>query len=145
MASTPHAGFEHAVQEADRLLKNISDELGHPDVKVAYHALRGTLFALRDRLPPDEALDLAAQLPLLVRGIFFEGYRLSGKPEKFDRIAFLERVKHEINMVRPTNTEDAARAVLAVLSQRISAGEWDRVRHALPSDLRSLLPEPVVS
>ncbi len=138
MSSTPNATFEHAVQDTNRLLNEISSELGHPDIKVAYHALRGTLFALRDRLPPDEALDLSAQLPLLVRGIFFEGYRLAGKPEKMDRDAFLERVALEINMVRPANTLDATRAVLAVLASRISEGEWNQVRRAMPEDIRPL-------
>ena len=145
MASTPHSGFEHAVHEADLLLRDVSVELSHPDLGVAYHALRGTLSALRDRLPPDEACDLAAQLPLLVRGLFFEGYRPSGKPQKLDREAFLGRVKNELDAAKPVNVERAARAVLAVLSRRISAGEWDQVRHALPRDLRPLLPEPVTS
>ena len=145
MASSPHAGFEHAVHEADGLLRAISDELGHPDLGIAYHALRGTLGALRDRLPPNEACDLAAQLPLLVRGLFFEGYRPSGKPEKLDREAFLRRVKRELDAAKPVNVEKAARATLAVLARRISAGEWEQERHALPRDLRLLFPEPVTS
>lgn len=145
MPSTPHSGFERSVHEADRLLRKISDELGHPDVGIAYHALRGTLFALRDRLQPDEACDLAAQLPLIIRGIYFDGYRPSGRPMKLDRSAFLQRVQKELDVVRPVNVEKATRAVLSVLSTRISAGEWDQVRNALPADLRPLLPEPALS
>lgn len=145
MAPTPHARFEHAVHDADRLLREISDELGHPDVGVAYHALRGTLAALRDRLVPDEACDLAAQLPLLVRGLFFEGYRPSGKPEKLGRDAFLARVARELDAARPVHVERATQAVLAVVGRRVSAGEWDQVYHALPRELRTLFPEPAAS
>lgn len=145
MTNAPHAGFERAVHEADRLLRMISDELGHPDRGIAYHALRGTLKAVRDRLPPDEACDFAAQLPLLVRGLYFDGYHPHGKPETLDRDAFLGRVQRELDAARPVNTEKATRAALAILAQRVSAGEWEQVRQAMPKDVRSLFPEPVPS
>lgn len=49
--------------------------MGPPDRQMAYHALRGVLFTLRDRLTVEEAAHFASQLPLLIRGIFYEGYR----------------------------------------------------------------------
>jgi uncharacterized protein (DUF2267 family) len=33
------------------------------------------LHALRDRLPPEIAVHLSAQLPMLVRGIYYEGWK----------------------------------------------------------------------
>lgn len=142
MSNTPHSRFQHAVHEADEVLRDVAEALGQPDRQVAYHALKGTLAALRDRLPPDDACDLAAQLPLLVRGLYFEGYRPHGKPVKMDREAFLERVRQELAVVRPVQPERAATAALSVLARRVSAGEWAQVRHLLPADLRSLVPEP---
>jgi Uncharacterized conserved protein (DUF2267) len=56
--------------------------LGTPAVPPAAieGALRSVLHVLRNRLTPEQAVHLGAQLPLLVRGIFYEGWRIAGKP-----------------------------------------------------------------
>lgn len=64
--------FDSTVHEMNSWLKEISTEMEHPDRQIAYHALRGVLFALRDRLTVEEAVDLASQMPALVRGVYFE-------------------------------------------------------------------------
>src|SRR5271165_2158597 len=46
----------------------------------AYRALRSVLYVLRDRLTPEQAVHLGAQLPILVRGTYYEGWRIAGKP-----------------------------------------------------------------
>lgn len=135
--------FDQTVQETHRWLHEISEEMGDPRPKIAYHALRGVLFGLRDRLPVAEVHDLAAQLPTLIRGIFFEGYHPSGKPEKLHREAFLKRVSEELQQAGGANPEHAARAVFSVLGRHVSEGEIREVREGLPKDLRSLWPERV--
>jgi len=55
--------------------------------------VRAGLHALRDRLIPDEAVDLGAQLPMLVRGMHYEGWKPNATPSDDDRQAFLERVE----------------------------------------------------
>ena len=134
--------FSQSVQDAERILNEISEEMGDPRKKIAYQALRGVLFALRDRLPLGEAVDLAAQFPLIIRGIYYEGYRPAGKPEKYDRDEFLKRVSDQLQMAGGANPEKATRAVLAVLTRYVSAGEIEEVQNALPKDLRALWPEP---
>ena len=47
--------------------------LGTDDRQDAYRAVRGVLHTLRDRLPVEESAQLAAQLPTLLRGVFYEG------------------------------------------------------------------------
>lgn len=135
-------GFDRTLNETNVWLAEIADELGRPDRQVAYHALRGVLHALRDRLPVGEAFDLAAQLPMLVRGFYFEGYRPGGKPGKLDRDAFLCRVRDALQPAGGANAQAAALAVFVVLGRHVSAGEIAQVRAALPRDLRALWPEP---
>lgn len=137
--------FESTLQETYSWLGEISDEMGDPRRPIAYHALRGVLFALRDRLPVDDALALAAQLPMLIRGVFFEGYRASGKPEKFDREAFLERVGKELQAAGGANPVVATRAVLAVLERHLAGGEITKVRAALPRAFSNLWPPAPVN
>lgn len=134
--------LDRTLQETHVWLNDIADAIGDPRREMAYHALRGVLFALRDRLPVNEVFDLSAQLPLLIRGVFFEGYRPDGKPEKFGRDAFLERVRHELQAMGGGSAERITRGVLGVLQQHIAAGEIEDIRSELPKDLRALWPEP---
>lgn len=138
MSSTGFRGFDHTLQETNVWLHEIAEQMGNPHRQMAYHALRGVLLTLRDRLTVDEAFNLAAQLPMLVRGIFFEGYKVAGKPEKFHAEEFLARVNHELQKVGPANPEKATRAVFTILNRHITAGEIADIRNELPRDLREL-------
>jgi uncharacterized protein (DUF2267 family) len=134
------AVFDSTVQQTYEWLQAITNELGWGDHSRAYLALRGTLHALRDHLVVDESAQLAAQLPMLVRGIYFEGWDPSRVPLKErSRDDFLARVAGAFDRADPAvNPEDAARAVFRVLSAKISDGEINQVRRSLPGDIQKL-------
>jgi uncharacterized protein (DUF2267 family) len=133
--------FDHTLQEAHSWLNEVAENLGNPNRQLAYHALRGVLFALRDRLTVDEVFDLSAQLPMLIRGLFFEGYQVMDKPEKFHAEEFLARVAEELHTTGGGNPERAVRAVLTVLQSHVAKGEIDEVIAELPKDIRRLWPD----
>lgn len=131
--------IDRNVQETNLWLNEISEELGHTDGQVAYYALRGVLMALRDRLVPEDAIHLAAQFPELIRGIYFEGYTLTGKPESYtDRNTFLSRVSKELQNTGGANAERATHAVFRVLEKHVSKSELTQIREKLPDELRTL-------
>lgn len=135
------SGLRRTVHVSSEWLKRIGEEMGPGDKQLAYHAFRGVLFAIRDRLPVEEAVDLAAQLPTLLRGVFYEGYKPANKPETYrDRDEFLERVTEELETVGGFDPEAATRAVLTLLNEKVEAGEIEDVQHMLPSSIRSLWP-----
>ena len=137
-------GLNRTIHATNTWLSEIADELGPQDAQIAYHALRGTLLATRDRLPVEEAMDLAAQLPALIRGVYFEGYKTTDKPKTYrDRDAFLDRVREELAVTNGADPERAARAVFAVMNNHISPGEIEDVRQMLPEAIRALWPVPV--
>lgn len=142
MANTGLAGFDRTIQETNVWLRDIGQAMHDTRRPVAYHALRGVLFALRDRLTVDEVFDFSAQLPMLIRGIFFEGYKPTGKPEKYHRAEFLARVGQELKQAGGANAEAATQAVFTAVQQHVSAGEVNKLRHAMPKDLRALWSEP---
>lgn len=133
--------FDATVQQSNEWLKEIGEELHTDNRREAYLALRGTLHALRDNLVVDEAADLAAQLPMLIRGVYYEGWDPSRTPVRDrSRDTFLERVGSAFERAKPSGIypEPAARAVFSVLARHVSAGEIDDVRNALPGDVRAL-------
>jgi uncharacterized protein (DUF2267 family) len=141
MSATGLDVFDKTLQTTNVWLNEIGETLG-PDRQRNYHALRAVLFALRDRLTPEEAFHLSAELPMLVRGVFWESYRPSGKPERYRaRDEFLEKVQDGLGQIAPMNAEDCARAVFGVLERHVPKGEIEDVRHMLPEDVRTLFPE----
>ena len=139
----PAPRFGHTVHRTHVLLRRVAEGLGVSGSAPAYHALRSVLHALRDRLPDAEAADLAAQLPTLVRGVFYEGYRPARHAALADREAFLEAVGAGLRSDAPFSVGDAVRAVGDALAASVSEGEWGQVLGVLPHDLRSLFEAPV--
>jgi uncharacterized protein (DUF2267 family) len=140
MSATGLEVFDKTVQTTNSWLKEIGEQIG-PDRQRCYQALRAVLFSLRDRLNPDEAAHLAAQLPLLVRGIYYEGYRPAGTPERIrSRDAFLQKIDQQLEHTRPLGADEAARAVFKVLDHYVDPGEMAEVKQALPEEIRTLFP-----
>lgn len=132
-------GLRRTVHTTSSWLKQIAEEMSHGDKQRAYHALRGVLFALRDRLPVDEVMNLSAQLPTLIRGVYFEGYTAAGKPERYrSRDEFFERVQEELTVVNGGGPEAATDAVFHVLRTKVSEGEIKDIEHMLPRALKPL-------
>jgi uncharacterized protein (DUF2267 family) len=141
MSLTGLSSLDSSVHLTNAWLKELSEELGWAhDRGRAYHALRAVLHALRDRLPVGEVADLAAQLPLIVRGVYYEGWRPSAAMPVKDhtKAQFLDHVAKAFPEALPADVEDIARAVFKVLSRRIAGGEIDDVRNAMPARLREL-------
>jgi uncharacterized protein (DUF2267 family) len=135
------ATLSHAVQQAQVWLKELRDNGDLADEAAAYSVLRAILHQLRDRLTPDEAVDFAAQLPLIVRGVYFEGWRPRQTPEKLrSRQDFLDGVATKLRP-HPIAAEAAARDVFALLAHHCDIGEIADIIAQLPSELKALWPE----
>ena len=114
-------------------------ELGTDDLHDAARALRAVLHGLRDRVSVEESAQLASQLPTLIRGIYYEGWKPGAKrPLAHDVDAFLEHVATEGRMAGETEASLAVAAVARVLHRHVSEGEMNDVLAVLPSKLRPL-------
>jgi uncharacterized protein (DUF2267 family) len=131
-------GIDETVALTHQWLRDIGHELGDgPDA--AYAALRGVLHALRDWLSTDEVAQLGAQLPMLVRGIYYDGWDPGRKVEhRRDADAFLAHTSARERMDAGAAAR-AARAVGRVLAAHITPGELDDVLGALAAPVRRLL------
>ena len=98
MSMTGLEVFDETIHKTNTWLKEIGEVLG-PDRHRSYQALRAVLHCLRDRLTVDEAAHLADQLPMLVRGIYYEAWHPAGKPDKIrSRNKFLTGITTRIAM-----------------------------------------------
>ena len=141
MSSTGLEVFDDTLHKTNVWLKEIEGVLGS-DRKDAYQSLRAVLHCLRDRLTVDEAAQLGDQLPMLIRGIYYEGWHPAGKPEKvWSRDEFLAWIGSRLPKTRLIDREaDAARAVFQSLEHHVSAGELGDVLQSLPKEIRALWP-----
>lgn len=105
---------------------------------IALQALRGVLHGLRDRLIPDEVFDLSAQLPTLIRGIYFEGYSIRNKPEKMSMKDLRNRLKRQIKNydIFEIDIDIALCAVIRTLHENVSRGELRDIYDVMPKDIK---------
>ncbi len=141
MSATGLEVFDKTVQTTNSWLHEIEAEIG-PDRHVAWHTLGAVLRSLRDRLPVEQVAHLGAQLPILVRGLYYDQWRPAQTPVKIRHDEeFLDAIADKLDGTRPVDPEDAAKAVFHTLSRHISGGEIRKVRDTLPKDIRSLWSE----
>jgi uncharacterized protein (DUF2267 family) len=141
--STGFESIDHTVQQTHLWVNELDEILGWDDKPRSYRLLRAVLQTLRDWLPVNEAADLGAQLPTLLRGVYYEHWRPATTPVKPRTLDdFLMRIDEAFRNDRLNVLPDAVSCVFDLLAAKISAGEIADVRHALPADLRELWPTP---
>jgi uncharacterized protein (DUF2267 family) len=130
--------FAHAEHTADRWLDAVARQLGTDDHKYTYRVLRAWLHVVRDRLTVDTAAHLGAQLPELLRGLFYEGWRPSAMPVRYDLAEFTQRYADEAGIPANEAAQTAA-SVTVALRDLFSPGQLDNALAPLPRPLRAAL------
>jgi uncharacterized protein (DUF2267 family) len=131
--------IDHAPQVVAEWLNLLEGDLGWTDHGRSYLLLRETLHAVRDFLTVDEAADLSAQLPLLIRGIYFDGWVPAKTPAKLRSVDdFLDRVQASFSNDPLAEPDVAVAAVFSLLRRHISSGEYHQVAWAMRKPLRDL-------
>jgi uncharacterized protein (DUF2267 family) len=134
-------GIDHAVQQTHIWINDLEKRLGWNNQPRTYRLLRTVLHAVRDHLPVNEAVDLGAQLPTLIRGVYYEQWRPATRPIRDRHLeSFLASIDKAFINDPLDDTGEAAATVFSLLSDRVSAGEIADVRHSLPTQLRLLWP-----
>jgi len=129
---------DRSIDKANAWLADIDAGFGTGDRRLAYRVLRAWLHNLRDRLSVEVAAHFTAQLPELLRGVFFDGWNPSRVPQKHDRARYVTRFASEAR-VRDSDVAKAAGIVTAVARRRMSGGVVAQVFERLPVGLRGLL------
>ncbi len=138
MSATGLEVFDKTLQTTNIWLNEIMDRLG-PDRQLAWKALSVVLHKLRDRLPLELSAHLGAQLPLLVRGNYYDQFEPGRIPADCrSPEEFTEEVAEWLSDARPVDPADAIAAVFGVLERHLSEGQVAKIRGALPKGIRML-------
>ena len=138
--------LDHTLQITHVWINDLDKRLGWENKARAYRLLKAVLHALRDWLQINESAHFAAQLPELLRGVYYEQWRPAIVPvKKRSKADFLARVEESFKADPIDNPAQAVLAVFQLLSKKITRGEIEKVRHALPEELRDLWPEHYIA
>ena len=141
MSATGLDVFDKTLQTTNIWLDEIMGDIG-PDRKTAWRVLGVVLHRLRNRLPVGLAANLGAQLPILVRGLYYDQYQPAGQPSECDTMEqFSAEVGEWLRDNRPVDPQAAVKTVFAVLARHVSKGEIGNVVQALPEGLRQAWPQ----
>lgn len=136
MSATGLDVFDKTLQLTHTWLDEIMETLG-PDRRVAWKVLSTVLHKLRDRIPVELSAHLGAELPLLIRGVYYDQYEPAKQPMKCRTMEeFEDEVAEWLADTRPVNPLTAIRTVFATLSRHIPAGQIRKVQDALPHEIR---------
>lgn len=139
MQTTDIASLNHTVEETRDWLNELQRTGPFVNEQQAYSHLRAVLHAVRDRLMVEEAVHLAAQMPMLVRGLYYEGWRPALAPNEEKTVGeFLDAVRESLRdqFTPDTDLEGTTKAVLKLLTSRLSEGQVRHVRDQLPAEIQ---------
>jgi len=138
--------FEKYVQDGNRFVNEIATELGLSDDRSkAYRILKSVLHVLRDKISPQESLQMIAQLPMFIKAVYVDGWKLNEKGRKLrsiddfvNAVTEVDGMRAYFDLTRPGEAENAVRVVFKVLQRHVSEGEISDIVAILPKELRSL-------
>lgn len=138
MSSTGLDVFDKTLHTTHVWLKEIGEVIG-PDKRRCYHALRAVLTTLRDRIPAAQAAHLGAELPMLVRGIYYDGFRPEATPLPVrSQEAFIALVGERIGNIGPVSPRACTIAVFRTLRHHLPPPMIDKIKASLPQQIRAL-------
>jgi uncharacterized protein (DUF2267 family) len=130
--------FDHAQHTAHAWLVDIGQALDTDDRRFAYRVLRAWLHALRDRLTVEGAVAFAAQLPELLRGVYYDGWQPHRAPAKYGPEEYVARFAREAR-ISTDEVRPAASIIAKVLAERLSPGQLAETLAQLPVPLRTFV------
>ena len=143
MSLTGVEGLDHSIGTTNLWLSDVASGFGTSDRRLAYRVIRAWLHGLRDRLTIEDTAHFAAQLPWLLRGVFYEGWNPSQVPGEHDCSEYVTRFARDAR-IRESDVAKAAAVVTAVARLHVTSGAIDEALAPLPAGLRELL-EPAAA
>jgi uncharacterized protein (DUF2267 family) len=138
MSRTGVDSLDRSIDKTNTWLADVASSFGTEDRRLAYRVTRSWLHILRDRLPVPVAAHVAAQLPELLRGVFYEGWNPSKVPIKFGRDEYISRFARDAQ-IHHSEVPKASRNVSVAMRKHMSDGVINEALGVLPGDIKDLI------
>lgn len=143
--------FNKYAQAGNGFLRDLAKQLNcEEDLPKAGRIFKAITHTIRELLSPEENLQLLAQLPMFLKGVYVDSWSIT-KDKKHKPVKHLKDFEEEVMRFdsRSATTDfpnegDVERATLRVfqaLRQYISLGELEDIKASLPKELKPLLNE----
>lgn len=137
--------FEQYAPEGNKFVKEVAEELDNAqDTDHAYRVMRSVFHAIREVLSPEESLHMLAQLPLMVKGTYVDGWHISSGNRIRSMAEFLAclRQQNEPVATRDFGNDETAihhtKCVLNVIKRHVATGEIQHMMDQFPMELMEL-------
>ena len=141
MSRTGVDSLDRSIDKTNAWLADVAANFGTEDRRLAYRVTRSWLHTVRDRLPVPIAAHIAAQLPELLRGVFYEGWNPSKVPIKYGKDEYIARFARDAQ-IHHSEVPRAGRLVTSALARHLSPGAVNEALGALPAEIRKLVAAP---
>jgi uncharacterized protein (DUF2267 family) len=139
--------FDRTVHKTNIWLKDIMIGMGWNNRERAYSFLRATLHTVRDLLPIEEVANFGAQLPILLRGVYYEGWwPHHGKYKIKSLDSFYDLYSHHLgplgNRLSDREIIQGVSVCMQTIARNISPGEIADIQSVLPKVVCGLFNFP---
>ncbi|MEK6152262.1 DUF2267 domain-containing protein [Flavobacteriaceae bacterium 3-367] len=140
--------FNQYATEGNTFLKAYTKEMDFGDNREkAGRILSSVLHALRDIISTEESLQFIAQLPMFLKAVYVNGWRINKKRPRVKRMAdFIDLVRHHDGAAAVNDfeysdevAETYINATFTYLGKYVSPGEMQDIRDGLPKDLKRMI------
>jgi uncharacterized protein (DUF2267 family) len=131
-------------------IDEVAHELKTTDTDKAGRLTRCVVRALRKKLSIEDSFSLLAQLPMALKAVYVDGWKLLSLNEKPKISGFVSEVLNEDDNSawRDFSNEEEVKltiiAVFRVLSKHIIITEYEQLTQLLPPDLKSVLIQEII-
>ncbi len=136
--------FEKYAAKGNEFLNKLAVRLGDVENRDrAGRVLKSVLRALRNRISIEESLQLISQLPMVIKAVYVDGWKLN---QEFTRIKTIEDFSAEVmkedgaaawrDFSSVEEATDAIEAVMKTLADYVSAGELHDIIDLMPREIK---------
>lgn len=135
-------------EEANSFFTKVARECGNPqDTSHAFRVTRAVLHTLRDRISIEESMHIISNLPMILKGMYVDGWNINQKNRIDTLDQFLDQVREHSpgdpgrDFGGKQTARNTVKAVLHVLRKYIDEGEIRHIKQQLPDGVSILFDE----